>query len=223
MDSIGDDEMRLILLGPPNAGKGTQAQSLMEEYQIPQISTGDIFRANIKQETPLGKKAKSYLDQGLLVPDELVVDIVTDRLQQQDCKNGFLLDGFPRTVVQAEALDVFLKEQQSTLNRVINIVVNRDVLIERAVGRRVCQKCGATYHVRFKPTDQPGICDACGGEVIQRKDDQQETAEKRIQVYEQETAPLVHYYEQKGLLVSINGDQPIQQVEKTIFDALKDA
>jgi adenylate kinase len=215
--------MRLILLGPPNAGKGTQAQSLIETYQIPQISTGDIFRANIKQETPLGKKAKSYLDQGLLVPDELVVEIVQDRLKQPDCLAGFLLDGFPRTVGQAEALERFLLDQQQILNKVINIQVAKEVLIERAVGRRVCQKCGATYHVSFKPTAKQGVCDVCGGEVIQRKDDQRETAEKRVRVYEQETAPLIDFYDSRNLLVTIDGEQPIDQVSVSIFNALKDA
>ena len=215
--------MRLILLGPPNAGKGTQAQSLTDTYQIPQISTGDIFRANIKQETPLGKKAKNYLDQGLLVPDELVVDIVTDRLQQTDCQNGFLLDGFPRTVVQAEALELFLKEHQMSLNKVINIHVKTEILVERAVGRRVCQQCGATYHTKFKPTQQENVCDLCGGEVIQRKDDQRETAEKRIKVYEQETAPLINYYEKRDLLVTIDGEQSIDKVTADISNALKDA
>ena len=215
--------MRLILLGPPNAGKGTQAQSLVETYQIPQISTGDIFRANIRQGTPLGKKAKNYLDQGQLVPDELVVEIVKDRLQQPDCQPGFLLDGFPRTVFQAEALETFLIEHELTLDRVINIHVSRDVLIERAVGRRVCQKCGATYHVKFKPPAVDSICDVCGGDVIQRKDDQRETAEKRIQVYEDETAPLIDYYSEKKLLVTIDGEQPIEQVTESIMQALKDA
>lgn len=215
--------MRLILLGPPNAGKGTQAQSLTDTYQIPQISTGDIFRANIKQETLLGKKAKNYLDQGLLVPDELVVDIVTDRLQQDDCQNGFLLDGFPRTVVQAEALEQFLKEHQKHLDKVINIHVKTEVLVERAVGRRVCQQCGATYHIKFKPTKKENVCDLCGGEVIQRKDDQRETAEKRIKVYEQETAPLINYYEKRDLLVTIDGEQSIDKVTADISNALKDA
>ncbi len=215
--------MRLILLGPPNAGKGTQAQSLVETYQIPQISTGDIFRANIRQGTPLGKKAKNYLDQGQLVPDELVVEIVKDRLQQPDCQPGFLLDGFPRTVFQAEALETFLHEHELTLDRVINIHVSREILIERAVGRRVCQKCGATYHVKFKPPAVDSMCDVCGGDVIQRKDDQRETAEKRIQVYEDETAPLINYYSEKKLLVTIDGEQSIEQVAESIMQALKDA
>ena len=215
--------MRLILLGPPNAGKGTQAQSLIETYQIPQISTGDIFRANIKQETPLGKKAKDYLDQGLLVPDELVVDIVKDRLQKDDCQKGFLLDGFPRTVVQAEALEDFLKEHEQSLDKAINIHVTTEVLVERAVGRRVCQQCGATYHIKFKPPEKDNVCDVCGGEVIQRKDDQRETAEKRIKIYEQETAPLISYYEKRGLLVTINGEQPIDKVTADILHELKDA
>lgn len=215
--------MRLILLGPPNAGKGTQAQSLINTYQIPQISTGDIFRANIKQETPLGKKAKDYLDQGLLVPDELVVDIVTDRLQKDDCQNGFLLDGFPRTVVQAEALEQFLKEHQQNLDLVLNIHVKTEVLVERAVGRRVCQQCGATYHIKFKPPNKENVCDVCGGQVIQRKDDQRETAEKRIKVYEQETSPLIDYYEKRDLLVTIDGEQSIDKVTADILNALKDA
>ncbi len=215
--------MRLILLGPPNAGKGTQAQSLINTYQIPQISTGDIFRANIKQETPLGKKAKNYLDQGLLVPDELVVDIVTDRLQKDDCQNGFLLDGFPRTVVQAEALEQFLKEHQQNLDQVLNIQVRTEVLVERAVGRRVCQQCGATFHIKFKPPTKDNVCDVCGGQVIQRKDDQRETAEKRIKVYEQETSPLIDYYEKRDLLVTIDGEQSIDKVTADILNALKDA
>jgi len=215
--------MRLILLGPPNAGKGTQAQALINQYQIPQISTGDIFRANIKQETPLGKEAKSYLDQGLLVPDELVVAIVKDRLKQEDCQNGFLLDGFPRTVVQAEALEQFLKDDGISLNKVINIHVARETLIERAIGRRVCQQCGATYHVVFKPTTTEGVCDSCGGEVVQRKDDQRETAEKRIQVYEDETAPLIDFYQSQKRLVTIDGEQSIEAVRTAIFEALKDA
>lgn len=215
--------MRLILLGPPNAGKGTQAKSLIDAYQIPQISTGDIFRANIKQETLLGKKAKDYLDQGLLVPDELVVEIVTDRLSQEDCREGFLLDGFPRTVVQAEALGQFLVHNQQKLDKVINIHVRKEVLLERAVGRRVCQKCGATYHATFKPTVIENVCDVCGGAVIQRIDDQWATAEKRVQVYEQETAPLIEYYNTRGLLVTIDGEQAIEKVSGDIAHALRDA
>jgi len=214
--------MRLILLGPPNAGKGTQAKTLTETFHIPQISTGDIFRANIKQQTPLGQKAKQYLDSGTLVPDELVVEIVTDRLQQEDCQNGFLLDGFPRTVFQAEALDDFLATQGKALDQVINIQVSHETLVQRSVGRRVCQQCGATYHVKFQPTTVPGVCDLCGGEVIQRSDDQQETAEKRIQVYQEETAPLVDFYASKGLLVNIDGEQSIEEVEKSILQVLKD-
>lgn len=215
--------MRLILLGPPNAGKGTQAQFMTEVYQIPQISTGDIFRANIKEGTELGKKAQQFLDQGLLVPDELVVHIVTDRLDQEDCRKGFLLDGFPRTVFQAEALESYLNEKETPLDSVLNISVTYETLIERAVGRRVCQGCGETYHVRFKPVQQEGVCDLCGGQVVQRKDDQRETAEKRIQVYQDETSPLIEFYQARGVLVNIDGEQSIEEVNKAIMESLKDA
>ncbi len=179
--------MRLILLGPPGAGKGTQAAGIVEKYQIPHISTGDIFRKNIKEGTDLGKKAKEYIDQGLLVPDELTVGLVTDRISQDDCENGFMLDGFPRNVSQAEQLDAFLKENGIALDKVINIEVDKEKLVARAVGRRICKSCGATFHIEFNPSKEEGVCDICKGELYQRADDNEETVSKRIQVYLDET------------------------------------
>ncbi|RQD70196.1 MAG: adenylate kinase [Tindallia sp. MSAO_Bac2] len=214
--------MRLILLGPPNAGKGTQAKKMVNELNIPQISTGDIFRKNIKEGTPLGVKAKNYLDEGLLVPDELVVEIVNDRLDQDDCGGGFLLDGFPRTVVQAQALDNYLEQNNLNLDIVLNIHVEKDVLIERAVGRRVCKNCGATYHVEFQPSKKEKVCDVCGGEIVQRDDDKKETAEKRIQVYLDETQPLIEYYQSKELLATIDGQQEIAKVTDDIMKKVKE-
>lgn len=213
--------MRLILLGPPGAGKGTQASNIKEKYDIPHISTGDIFRANLKQGTALGLKAKQYMDKGELVPDSLVVEIVADRLVQEDCVNGFLLDGFPRTVHQAEALSTFLKERGLTLNRVINITADSDVLIERAVGRRICRSCGATYHVTFNAPKQAEVCDECGGELYQRSDDNAETVANRINVYRTETAPLIVYYQDRDVLSEIDGLQPIDVVFKNIIHALE--
>jgi len=214
--------MRLILLGPPNAGKGTQAKKMVEELKVPQISTGDIFRKNIKDGTPLGVKAKNYLNEGLLVPDELVVQIVNDRLDQEDCRNGFLLDGFPRTVEQAKALDRYLEKNNLKLDLVLNIHVEKDTLIKRAIGRRVCKNCGATYHIEFQPVQIDGICDSCGGNVVQRDDDKKETAEKRIQVYMDETQPLIEYYQSKNLLKTINGEQEISQVTDDIMNEVKE-
>lgn len=212
--------MRLVLLGPPGAGKGTQAASIVEKYNIPHISTGDIFRKNVKEGTPLGKKAKEYMDQGALVPDELVVAIVEDRLKEEDCKNGFLLDGFPRTVTQAEQLDVVLEKMGIVIDKVINIDVDKDILINRAVGRRVCQACGATYHETFKPTKQAAICDLCGGTIYQRDDDKEATVSKRIQVYLNQTQPLIEYYTNKGNIITVNGDQEINTVFKDMIIAL---
>lgn len=214
--------MRLVLLGPPGAGKGTQAASIVEKYNIPHISTGDIFRKNVKEGTDLGKKAKEYMDQGALVPDEIVVAIVEDRLKEKDCNSGFLLDGFPRTVNQAEQLDVVLDNMDIAINQVININVDKDILVNRAVGRRVCRSCGATYHKTFKPTKKEGICDLCGGEIYQRDDDQEATVSKRIQVYLNETQPLIEYYSNKNNLVTINGEQSIDTVFKDIIAALGD-
>ena len=186
--------MRLILLGPPGAGKGTQASAIVKKYSIPHISTGDIFRSNIKMGTELGKGAKKYMDKGLLVPDDLVIAIVKDRLTEDDCKEGFLLDGFPRTVNQGEALDRELSQMSVKLDKVINIDVGKEVLIERAIGRRICKDCGATYHIKFNPSKKEGVCDICGGQLLQRDDDTKETVEKRIEVYLKQTKPLIDYY-----------------------------
>lgn len=212
--------MRLILLGPPGAGKGTQAVNIVKKYNIPHISTGDMFRKNIKEGTDLGRKAKEYMDKGLLVPDELTVAIVKDRLTEKDCQDGFLLDGFPRTVNQADALDTELTSLKYELDNVINIDVNKEELIERAVGRRVCKDCGATYHVKFNPSKVENICDVCGGELIQRKDDTVETVTKRIEVYLEQTQPLIDYYEKKGLLMNIDGKQDIDKVFEDIVKSL---
>lgn len=212
--------MRLILLGPPGAGKGTQAVNIAAKYSIPHISTGDIFRKNIKEGTDLGIKAKEYMDKGLLVPDDLVVAIVKDRLTEKDCKEGFLLDGFPRTVMQADALDDALKELDYELDCVINIQVSKEELVDRAVGRRVCKDCGATYHIKFNPSNTEGKCDVCGGELIQRKDDTVETVTKRIEVYLEQTQPLIDYYGKKGILADIDGKQNIEKVFEDIVAAL---
>ena len=208
--------MRAVLLGPPGAGKGTQAVRLVEKYNVPQISTGDIFRKNIKEGTELGKKAQEYMNAGQLVPDELVVDLVKDRLMQDDCKNGYLLDGFPRTIYQAEELDKFLAEQGQKLDAVINFEVGYDTLIERLTGRRVCKACGAGYHVKNMPPKKEGVCDKCGGELEQRKDDTKETAEKRIEVYEASTAPLIGYYTETGALRNFNADKDPDELLKEI-------
>lgn len=212
--------MRLILLGPPGAGKGTQASAIVEKYNIPHISTGDIFRANIKEKTELGKQVEEYLNKGLLVPDELVVSIVKDRISKEDCKNGFLLDGFPRTVAQAEALDEELKNMSLTIDKVINIQADKDLLIERIIGRRICRDCGATYHIKFSPTKKEGICDKCGGELYQREDDKLETVEKRIEVYTEQTKPLIDYYAKKGLLLNVDGTKDKKEVFEYIVKSL---
>lgn len=213
--------LRLILLGPPGAGKGTQASVITKKYNIPHISTGDIFRANIKEGTELGKKAKEYMDKGLLVPDELVVSIAKDRITEEDCKDGFLLDGFPRTLNQGEALDQELKELSLELDKVININVEKEVLIQRATGRRVCKDCGATYHIEFNRPKKEGICDLCGGELLQRVDDKVETVEKRIEVYHEQTAPLIDYYTEKGLILNVDGTKPIDEIFQSISEALQ--
>ncbi len=211
--------MKLILLGPPGAGKGTQAANIVTQYDAVHISTGDIFRKNIKENTELGKKAKDYMDKGLLVPDELVVELVADRLKQDDVKNGFLLDGFPRTVNQAQALDKVLENLNGKIDKVINIQVDKSKLVERAVGRRICKDCGATYHVKFNPSKESGICDLCQGELFQRSDDVEETVAKRIQVYLDETQPLIDYYTKAKNIVTIDGDKEINKV----FDDIKTA
>lgn len=212
--------LRAVLLGPPGAGKGTQAVRLVEKYEIPHISTGDIFRKNIKEGTELGKKAQEYMNAGALVPDELVVDLVKDRLQQDDCKNGFLLDGFPRTIFQAEKLDEFLSESNLKMDIVINLKVEKEALIKRLTGRRVCKDCGASYHIVNIPPKKEGVCDICGGELIQRKDDNIETVENRINVYKEQTAPLIGYYKEAGSLVDFDGEASLDEVFDAIVQAI---
>lgn len=212
--------LRTILLGPPGAGKGTQAAKIVEKYGIPHISTGDIFRENIKKGTALGKKAQEYMNRGELVPDDLVIEIATTRLLEDDCKNGFLLDGFPRTVYQAEKLDEFLQSHDSKIDNVIDIAVGKDELIERLTGRRVCKSCGASFHVVNIPPKQEGICDYCGGELIQRADDNLETVTNRIDVYEDQTMPLIDYYEKAGTLTHIDGSTGLDNVFADIVSAL---
>lgn len=213
--------MRTILLGPPGAGKGTQAETIVREFSVPHISTGDIFRYNIKEGTDLGKKAKEYMDQGLLVPDELTIELVKDRLLKDDCENGFLLDGFPRTIAQADALEDALKSMNQKLDYVVNIEVSKELLVERAVGRRVCKDCGQTYHMTFNAPSKEGICDRCGGELLQRKDDTEETVSKRISVYQEQTQPLIEYYSKKGIIVNIDGEKPIDEVGRSIVAKLR--
>ncbi len=197
--------MNLILLGPPGAGKGTQGARIVEKYNIPHISTGDIFRKNISEGTKLGKKAKEYMDRGELVPDSLVIEIATDRLTADDCKDGFMLDGFPRTVEQAVALDAFLRERGAKIDFVLDIDVPKEELLTRLVGRRVCKNCGATYHVTNMPPKTEGVCDKCGGELMQRADDTKETVENRIEVYNKQTKPLLDYYDKTGNIVHLDG------------------
>lgn len=214
--------MNLILLGPPGAGKGTQAERIAAEYKVLPISTGDIFRAAIKEGTPLGLRAKKSLDSGELVPDEVVIAIVTERLGQPDTKGGFLLDGFPRTVSQADALEDFLQETKRPLSAVIYIHVDPEVLVKRISGRRICRQCGMVFHLSSKKTQAPGICDSCGGEIYQRDDDQEEIVRKRLEVYAKETEPLVSYYKKQGLLLKIDGAQPIEEVSRQILSALQE-
>ena len=213
--------MKLVILGPPGAGKGTQAEYIVERYNIPHISTGDIFRENIKNNTELGKKAKSYMDKGLLVPDDLVIALVEDRLIKEDAKEGFLLDGFPRTVAQAVSLDSILDKNDDKLTKVINISVDPEILIERAVGRRVCKTCGMTYHVKFNPPKEEGICDKDGTKLIQRDDDTEETVKTRISVYFDQTAPLIDYYRAQNLLIDIDGAKDIDKVFDDIVIGLE--
>ena len=213
--------MHFILMGPPGAGKGTQAERMIEEYKIQHISTGDMFRAAVKKGTELGKEAKRYMDSGQLVPDMVTIGIVREGLANPECKNGFILDGFPRTTEQAIALDGILADLDIKLSGVINISVPDSELVERAVGRRICRNCGATYHVRFKPTKVEGICDKCGGPLYQRDDDKEETVKKRLEVYHTQTAPLIEYYQQHGVYCQINGNQAMDKVFGDISNFVK--
>ncbi len=212
--------MKIIMLGAPGAGKGTQAKQIAGKYSIPHISTGDIFRANIKNGTDLGKKAKEYMDQGLLVPDELTCDLVMDRIQQDDCVNGFVLDGFPRTIPQAEALDAALEKIGQHMDYAIDVDVPDDNIVNRMSGRRACLDCGATYHVVSLPPKTEGKCDHCGSELVLREDDKPETVQKRLSVYHDQTQPLIDYYKNQGILKSVDGTQPMEAVFTAITDIL---
>jgi adenylate kinase len=212
--------MNLVLMGLPGAGKGTQAEKIVEKYGIPHISTGDMFRAAIKEGTALGLEAKSYMDRGDLVPDEVTIGIVRERLSKDDCQKGFLLDGFPRTVAQAEALENILAELNRSIDYVINIDVDKDILMERLTGRRICKDCGATYHLVFNPPAQSGVCDKCGGELYQRADDNEATVANRLEVNLKQAKPLLDFYQEKGYLRNINGQQEIDKVFEDISELL---
>ena len=212
--------MKIIMLGAPGAGKGTQAKMIAAKYGIPHISTGDIFRANIKNGTELGAKAKQYMDKGELVPDELVVDLVIDRFKEPDCANGYVLDGFPRTIPQAEALDKALTAIGENVDYAINVEVPDDNIINRMGGRRACVGCGATYHVVYRPTKVEGKCDTCGGDLIIRDDDKPETVKNRLAVYHEQTQPLIDYYTKKGIIKEVDGTVDMNDVFKAITDIL---
>jgi adenylate kinase len=213
--------VNILFMGPPGAGKGTQAERIVSEFGIPHISTGDAFRAAVKQGTPLGVKAKEYMDQGLLVPDDVTIGIVKERLQEEDCKTGFLLDGFPRTISQAEALDVILASMGRQLEHVINLEVDRNLLLARLTGRRICKSCGSTYHLIFNPPAQDNICDKCSGELYQRSDDNEEKVGTRLDEYTNKTTPLLHYYQKQNLLRQVDGEQEIDQVTSAIATILR--
>ena len=215
--------MYILLMGPPGAGKGTQAEKLIREYGIPQISTGDMFRAAVKSGTALGKEAKSYMDKGALVPDSVTVGIVKERLAQDDCKKGWILDGFPRTTAQASALDAILHDLGIQLTAVLDFNVNRDDLVKRVSGRLVCRQCGASFHKEFRPPKQEGVCDNCGGELYQRADDNEVTVRERLAVYDTSTKPLIDYYKVSGRYYEINGDQSMDKVFADVQSALKKA
>ncbi|MCM1159709.1 MAG: adenylate kinase [Roseburia sp.] len=212
--------MKIIMLGAPGAGKGTQAKMIADKYSVPHISTGDIFRANIKNGTELGMEAKKYMDQGLLVPDELTVKILLDRVAKDDCKNGYVLDGFPRTIPQAEVLDNALNELGDKIDFAINVDVPDENIINRMSGRRACLSCGATYHIEHIPPKAEGICDRCGKELILRDDDKPETVKNRLGVYHEQTQPLIDFYEKKGVLESVDGTNPMEDVFKAIVNIL---
>ncbi len=212
--------MNLILLGPPGAGKGTQAKMMIDKYKIPQISTGDILRANLKEKTQLGLKAKEYMDKGLLVPDEVVIGIIQERLKEKDCQQGYMLDGFPRTVAQAQALDKVLADMNSKIDHVISIEVDKGELVKRLTGRRTCRQCGQGYHVIFDPPLNKDRCNKCPGELYQRDDDNEDTVRNRLEVYDAQTFPLIEYFKEKALLRPIEGQGGIQQIFDRIVKAL---
>lgn len=212
--------MKIIMLGAPGAGKGTQAKKIAAQYSIPHISTGDIFRANIKNNTELGQKAKTYMDKGELVPDSLVVDLIMDRFKEADCANGYVLDGFPRTIPQAEALDNALKANGEKVDYAINVEVPDENIINRMSGRRACVGCGATYHIKYNPTKVEGICDACGEKLILRDDDKPETVKNRLSVYHEQTQPLIDYYKKAGVLAEVDGTKNMEEVFKDIVNIL---
>ncbi len=212
--------MKIVMLGAPGAGKGTQAKMIAAKYQIPHISTGDIFRANIKNGTELGKKAKSYMDQGLLVPDELTVDLVIDRLAQDDCKNGYILDGFPRTIPQAEALDAALAKLGEKMDYAIDVDVPDENIVSRMSGRRACTGCGATYHIVYNPSKKGECCEVCGEKLILRDDDKPETVQKRLNVYHEQTQPLIDYYTKRSILRTVDGTQDMNDVFAEIVKIL---
>jgi adenylate kinase len=217
----GEGRMKIIMLGAPGAGKGTQAKMISGEYGIPHISTGDIFRSNIKNGTELGKKAKTYMDAGQLVPDELTCDLVVDRIAQDDAKNGYVLDGFPRTIPQAEALTNALNARGEKIDFAIDVDVPDDSIITRMSGRRACLSCGATYHVVYNPPKKEGICDVCGKELVLRDDDKPETVKKRLEVYHTQTQPLIDYYQKAGVLVKVDGTQEINAIFSEIRKLLE--
>lgn len=208
--------MKIVMLGAPGAGKGTQAKMISKKYNIPHISTGDIFRANIKNNTELGRKAKEYMDQGLLVPDEITLDMIMDRFAEDDCKNGYVLDGFPRTIPQADALTKALVEENEKIDFAINVEVPDENIITRMSGRRACVACGGTYHIKYNPTKKEGICDACGGKLMLRDDDKPETVSKRLDVYHTQTKPLIEYYDSLHILKEVDGTMDVADV----FDAI---
>lgn len=212
--------MNIMLFGAPGAGKGTQAKFIIEKYGIPQISTGDILRAAIKEGTAMGMEAKKFMDEGKLVPDSTIIGIIKDRLSMDDCKKGFILDGFPRTIAQAEALEVLMKEMGIKLDKVISLNVPDELIVGRVTGRRVCKDCGGSFHVEFNPSKKEGVCDLCNGELIQRKDDTAETVSKRLSEYHAQTAPLFDFYTERKILVDLDGTQDIKEITKEIFDIL---
>jgi len=216
-----DRTMKIVMLGAPGAGKGTQAKQIAAKYEIPHISTGDIFRANLKEGTPLGLKAKEYMDKGSLVPDELTLELIMDRFKQPDCKNGYVLDGFPRTIPQAEALTKALADNNDAIDYAVNVEVPDEKIIDRMSGRRACAKCGGTFHIKYNPTKVEGVCDLCGGELYIRDDDKPEIVKKRLDTYHAQTQPLIEYYEKAGKLKEVDGTQDVNKVFEDIVKVIE--